>query len=484
MKEPAYLSLANQIERMIDEGIYKAEEKLPSLRSLHKENGLSIGTILQAFNHLMDKDIIHSREKSGYFVSHRSGKELPLPMPVPMSLSERTCKIDKLLQNLYRDSNKRTFVSFANAIPDNRLLPFNSIKRTIQQISRDSSGSYLMLEDRRGNAALRQEIAKRSFLWQGNVHADDLLITNGALEAMVCCLRAVTHEGDTVLVQDPCYFGIMQALECLNLNVATIPSHPETGIEIEELKTACKELNVKACILVSNFNNPDGACLDSDKKREIAAFANSQQIPVIEDDLYGDLFFEGSRPDTIKAYDNDGWVMYCSSFTKSLLPGFRLGWCIAGKFRYEVGRIKSMYNGSTATFTQRIAGELLSAGIYDRHLKKLRIALQKNLIRTRTLIEQHFPQGTKISRPKGGLVLWVELPEPINTVALQNAVFDHDISYAPGELFSAKGDYQHYLRLSFCNLWEPKTEKALIKLGQLFSVSQTSSKTVSVAGLC
>lgn len=146
MKEPVYLSLANKIEIMIDEGVYKPEDKLPSLRSLHKENGLSIGTILQAFNHLVIKNKIYSLEKSGYFVSHHSGKKLPLPKSMPLSLSERSCKIDQLLQNPYADSTKRNFVSFANAIPDNRLLPFNSIKRAIQNVSRDSSGGYLTLE--------------------------------------------------------------------------------------------------------------------------------------------------------------------------------------------------------------------------------------------------------------------------------------------------------------------------------------------------
>lgn len=288
------------------------------------------------------------------------------------------------------------------------------------------------------------------------------------MEAITCCLKAVTHEGDTVLIQDPCYFGIIQALECLNLKVATIPSHPETGIDVDDLREACQTLNIKACILVSNFNNPDGACLDTNKKKEIAAFAESRQIPLIEDDVYGELFFEGSRPDSIKAYDKEGWVMYCSSFTKSLLPGFRLGWCIPGRFRSEVARIKSMH-GTTATFTQRIAEELLSSGTYNRHLQRFRIALQKNLMHIRTLIEQHFPEGTKISRPKGGLVLWIKLPEVLNTTKLQKLLFEQGISYAPGELFSANGGYDYYLRLSFGNLWEPKIEKGLIKFGRLLS---------------
>ncbi len=460
---------------MIDSGIYKAEEKLPSIRNLHKENGLSIGTVLQSFNYLLDKGLVISREKSGYFVNHSLGKRLPLPKALPASLSERSVHIDQLLQKLRINGTSRNFVTFANALPDNRLLPFNSIKRAIQQTSRDSSGNYLKLESRIGNQELREEIAKRSFLWKGSTHADELIITNGATEAILCCLKAVTKPGDTVLVQDPCYYGIMQVLEALDLKIATIPSHPETGISVDDVKEACEKLAIKACVLVSNFNNPDGASISTEGKKQLAEFANSHQIPLVEDDIYGELFFKGSRPDTIKAYDTDGWVMYCSSFTKTLVPGFRIGWCAAGRFTYDVARIKSMHNGSTSNFSQRVVLQLLSSGSYERHLQKLRLELNKNLIRTTSLIEQHFPKGTKVTRPKGGLVIWVELPENINAADFQEKAFQHEVSYAPGELFSSKGDYQHYIRISYCNLWENKVQKALVKLGDLLSAFSESS---------
>lgn len=160
--------------------------------------------------------------------------------------------------------------------------------------------------------------------------------------------------------------------------------------------------------------------------------------------------------------------MYCNSFTKSLVPGFRIGWCAPGKFAYEVARLKSMHNGPVCNFTQRVLHQLLSTGLYDRHLKKFRVELHKNLINTINLIEQYFPQETKLSSPTGGLVIWIELPDHINVVGLRDQAFELGISYAPGEIFSPKGDYPNYLRISYSNLWEPKTEKALKKLGQLF----------------
>jgi DNA-binding transcriptional MocR family regulator len=475
MKEPAYISFANKVEKMIDSGIYKPGDKLPSIRSLHKKKGLSIGTVLQSFNHLMDKGLVTSREKSGYFVNQSLGKKLSLPKALPVSLSERSVHIDQLLQKLPLDSTRKNFVSFANALPDNRLLPFNGIKRAIQHTSRDTSGSYLGLESRNGNQQLREEIAKRSLFWKGSTHSDELIVTNGATEAILCCLRAVTQPGETVLVQDPCFYGIMQILECLDLKIAAIPSHPATGISVGDVKEACRELPVKACILVSNFNNPDGASISTEGKKQLAEFANTLHIPIIEDDVYGELFFKGSRPDTIKAYDTDGWVMYCSSFSKTLIPGFRIGWCAAGRFTNKVARIKSMHNHSTSSFNQRVVQQLLSSGTFERHLQKFRLELHKNLNRTISLIGQHFPEGTKTTMPDGGLVIWVELPAYINAADLIEKAFEQDVSYAPGEIFSSKGDYQHYIRICYCNLWENKVEKALIKLGQLLcAVPKTS----------
>lgn len=468
MKEPVYISFAHKLTEMIDSGVFKPGDKLPSIRSLHQKKGLSIGTILQSFNYLMEKGLIVSKVKSGYFVQDISGKGKPLPEVIPVSLSAKDVHIDRLLQKLPHDGTDKQFVSFTNALPDNRLLPFNSIKRFIQQTSRDASGSYLGLENRYGNKQLREEIAKRSLPWKGYLHADELVITNGALEAIFCCLKAITEPGDTVLIQDPCFFGILQIVECLGLKAVSIPSHPSTGISINDVKKACKKLAVKACVMVSNFNNPDGASIGTEEKKHLAALANALHLPVIEDDLYADLFFKGGKPDTIKTYDTDGWVMYCSSFTKTLAPGLRIGYCAAGRFTYDVARVKAMLNHSTSSFIQRVVLQLLNSSVSEMHLLKFRLEMNKNLNRYTALIRQYFPDGTKITQPGGGLYLWIELPHTINTSDYLEKAMEQHVSYAPGEIFSSKGNYKNYLRISYSGLWEKKTEKALIALGKLF----------------
>ncbi|MBN9382154.1 MAG: PLP-dependent aminotransferase family protein [Chitinophagaceae bacterium] len=467
MQTPIYLQLAAKLAAMINKGTYPPGEKLPSLRKIHQEQGISIGTVLQAFQHLQDIGLIVSREKSGYFVNHKPAHTLPVPQIIPSSLSEQTIHIDTLLRKLKKPSSGNNFVSFSTALPDHRLLPFNTIKRVIQQISRDASGSYLELEDAKGYQPLREAIARRSLAWGAALHTDDVIITNGATEALNLCLKAVTKPGDTVLIQEPCFYGVMQCLEFLDLKAVTIPCYSGTGIEVGDLQTACEKYTIKACLLVSNFNNPTGATLSSDKKRSLAVFANKNKLPIIEDDLYGDLYHEGSRPDNIKTYDKNGWVQLCNSFSKSLFPGARLGWCAPGRWSYEVARYKSMSTAGTNSLLQKVLYELLHTGAYDRHLQRFRQQLYANMVRTSRLIERHFPEGTKLTRPGGGVVLWIELPRRINAAHLQDVAFEQGVGIAPGEIFSAKAGYKNYIRISYCTTWNLKTEKALEKLGRI-----------------
>jgi DNA-binding transcriptional MocR family regulator len=467
MEDLLYVKVAKRVEELIRNGVYQPGDKLPSLRTVHLQQGVSIGTALQAYYHLLDKGVIQARERSGYFVMPLSTGEHALPRSIPLSLSERSVSIDKLMQRLWMGSPARQFVSFANAIPDAQLLPLTSIRRAIQQVLQDPGAKYLSYEAPKGNLTLRKAIAKRGVSWGAVLQADDIIITNGATEAVNLCLRAVTKPGDTVLIQSPCYYGILHSLEYMQLKAVSIPCHAGSGIRIEDLENACHNRNVRACVLVSNFNNPNGACLSSEKKRKIAAFANRAKIPVIEDDLYGDIYFGDKRPDTIHNYDAGGWVLLCSSYSKSLVPGFRLGWCIPGKFGYQVERLKLMASHASPSILQLALCSLLQNGVYDRHLRGFRKELDKNLTRTIGLVAQTFPPGTAFTRPEGGLVLWVELPKHLQAEALQAAAFEKGIAIAPGELFSIAHEFKNYIRISYANAWNKKTESALKALGHL-----------------
>ncbi|MBB6330322.1 DNA-binding transcriptional MocR family regulator [Chryseobacterium sediminis] len=468
MKDFQYIALADKFELSINNGTYPVGAKLPSLRSIRQQFKISVGTILKAFTLLEDKGLVAGKERSGFVVLRTSVSSVNLPKQAENNTLAQKIAIGKVLQEVsFPDSENKSYVSFFNAVLHPDLLPFNALRRSLQQASRDLTGQHLQYEPSAGNSLLRAEIARRSFLWQGNLVADDIVITNGALEAVSLCLRAVTKAADTVLVQSPIYHGILQTIESLDLKVIEFSGCPLTGINIQELEEICSSQTISACLLISNFNNPNGITLNNEQKSAIVAFAEKMQVPVIEDDIYGDLHFQAQRPTTIKSYDEHGWVMLCSSFSKSAAPGYRIGWCAAGRFTEQVIKLKAVTNVATASIVQSSLLQLLKTGAYDRHLRKLRPELHRLMLLTIQAIEKYFPPDIRMSRPEGGLVVWIELPAHIDAFELQKKAIDQFVNFAPGPLFSNHGDYRNYIRISCNNLWNVKVENALKRLGDI-----------------
>ncbi|WP_316805625.1 PLP-dependent aminotransferase family protein [Pedobacter nototheniae] len=468
MKDFQYVILADKFEQLINNNTYSIGSKLPSLRYIHLQFKVSVGTILKAFTLLVDKGLIASKERSGFIVLRKTVLKVSLPQVQENKTFARAVTIGKVLQEAtYPDSANKNYVSFFNAVLDTELLPFNALRRSLQQASRDLTGQHLQYEFAAGNVLLRTEIAKRSFLWHGKLSADDVVITNGALEAVSLCLRAVTKMGDTVVVQSPIYHGILQTIESLGLKIIELSGDASSGICLNKLEEVCNQQKISACLLTSNFNNPNGIILNEEKKRAIAAFAGRAKMPVIDDDIYGDLHFEPQRPDNLKSYDTDGWVMLCASFSKVVAPGYRIGWCAAGRFTEQVTKLKAVTNVATASIVQLSLLQLLKTGAYDRHLRKLRPEIHRLMLRTTQAVEQYFPSAIRMSQPTGGLVLWVELPNHINAFKLQKIAMEQFINVAPGPLFSSNGNYANYIRISCNNIWNVKVENALKRLGDI-----------------
>lgn len=468
MKDFQYIKLADQFEFLINSGTYPIGSKLPSLRNIHQQFSASVGTILKAFMLLTDKGLIAGKERSGFIVLRKSVSTISLPKTVQNETFAKEVAIGKVLQEVtFPDLANKSYVSFFNAVLDTELLPFNALRRSLQQASRDLTGQHLQYEFAAGNTLLRAEIAKRSFLWQGKLIVDDIVITNGALEAVSLCLRAVTKMGDTILVQSPIYHGILQTIESLNLKIVELPGDATGGINLNQLEEICGKQKISACVLISNFNNPNGIILSNEQKQALAAFAARMKIPVIDDDIYGDLHFQPQRPTNLKSYDEEGWVMLCSSFSKVVAPGYRIGWCAAGRFTEQVIKLKAVTNVATASIVQLSLLQLLKTGAYDRHLRKLRPEIHRLMLLTMQAVEQYFPADISMSQPTGGLVLWVELPNKINAFELQKLALEQFVNVAPGPLFSSNGDYINYIRISCNNIWSAKVEEALKRLGNI-----------------
>lgn len=465
--EHLYLQVAVGLEKMIADDVLKIGDKLPSVRLLSEEYGISMGTAFQAYYHLEGKGLIESRPKSGYYVrfNHRRFPELPkTEQPDPLS---HEVSVKEMITSIYGDIAANSVTNFAIAVPDPSLLPIAKLNKSVVQALRNNKNSCLYYEQTQGNLELRKQVARISFNWGGKIKPDEILITTGCLEAITMCLKAVTQHGDTVAVESPNYFGIFQGIETLGLKVVEISSSPVTGLDLDNLEQAIKKYPIKACVVTPNFNNPLGACMPEENKKKLVEIITKKNIPLIEDDIYGELYFGKNRPRTCKYYDTKGLVMHCSSLSKSLAPGYRVGWTIPGKFLEQVKQLKRIHNISSPSLTQAAMAHFLQHGRFEYHLKNMRKALHTQCLRYMQAIIQYFPEDTKVSRPHGGFVLWVQLNKKVNSFKLRTEAMKHDISIVPGKIFSANGAYNNCIRISFGKPWDDNSDYGLMMLGKL-----------------
>jgi DNA-binding transcriptional MocR family regulator len=466
-----YLQLAEGLEKMIAEDVLKIGDKLPSVRLLSDEYGISMGTAFQAYYHLEGKGLIESRPKSGYYVRFNHKRFPGLPAMVQPDQLLHDVSVKDMITSIYNDIAAHDVINFALAVPDASLLPIAKINKSVVQVLRNYKNSCIDYEHVEGNPELRKQMAKLAFNWGGKIKPGEVVITSGCLEAITMCLKAVTQPGDTVAVESPNYFGIFQAIETMGLKVLEIPSSPVTGLDLESFQKAIQKYPVKACVVIPNFNNPLGSCMPDENKKKLVEIISKKNIPLIEDDIYGELYFGRNRPRTCKYYDTKGLVMYCSSLSKSLSPGYRIGWAIPGKFLEQVKQIKRISNISSPTLTQAAMAHFLQNGRYEYHLKKLRKALHTQSLRYMQAIIRYFPEDTKVSRPHGGYVLWVELNKKVNAFKLRAEAMKHNISIVPGKIFSASGSYNSNIRISFGKPWDNDADYGLMMLGKLIRKS-------------
>ena len=462
-----YVQVAEGIEKMISDDILRIGDKLPSVRILSDEYGISMGTAFQAYYHLEGKGLIESRPKSGYYVRFNQRRFPDLPKTFNEKPITSAVSTKDMIAAVYKDLSTTDVINFSVAVPALELVPTAKLNKSVLHALRKSKDSCIGYEHPQGNSDLRKQIAKLAFNWGGRITPDEVVVTTGCMEALVMCLRAVTKSGDTVVVEKPAYFGIYQAMESLGLKVVEIFTDPETGPDLNMLEKTLKNFSVKACLFVPNFSNPIGSCMPDENKRRLVDIITKHNVPLIEDDIYGELYFGKNRPRTCKYYDKTGLVMHCSSLSKSLAPGYRVGWILPGKFLPVVKQLKLMHTISSPTLTQCAMAHFLSIGRYEYHLKNLRRALHTQCLRYMQAIMQYFPPDTKISRPQGGFVLWVELNKNIDSYKLCTEALKHHISVAPGQIFSASSNYSNYVRISYGKPWSEDVEYGVMILGKL-----------------
>ena len=465
-KELLYLKIADTMEAQIRQQVFLYGSKLPSIRAIRGTYGVSMTTAMQAYMELDKKGLIISRPKSGYFVNYKPVKFPPLPKTSSPAAEAGTENKDALIHMVYNDiSTDKTL--FCLGVPENSLLPIAKLSKSISRALRNTPFAGTAYEQMNGNISLRKQLAKSSYTWNGQLNEADILTTFGCSHAMVCCLQAVTKTGDAIAVESPVYFGILQMAKNMGLRVLEIPTHAQTGIELEALEKTIIQHGIKACILISNFSNPLGSSMPAEHKKKVVAIMTKYDVPLIENDMYGDIYFGASRPENCKTYDESGIVLLCSSVSKSLAPGYRVGWVAPGKYMNAVRNVKFAASLSSNTLMEASVADFLEQNNHENHLRKLRAELHSNCLNYLNALQKYFPEGTKVTRPQGGFILWIELDQGIDTRNIYHAAIKHQISIAPGSIFTLQDQYNNCLRLSYGLKWNEKTEQALKTLGRL-----------------
>jgi len=463
-----YAGLADLLEKQIRSGTFRAGDRLPSIRDLRAQTGLSVSTVYHTFIELEKRGLIQPRERSGYFVRPLLEGLLPAPQPPVWRLAPRKVSVNDLAFTLVEAMGDPGILQLGGALIAPELLPLKEIGSilkgaTLAQLEAGLAGYEHYL----GQAELRRQIARRLAPLCGPVRPEQLVITNGCIEAVALGLKAATQPGQTVLVESPTFPWFLQLIEDLNLHALEVPADPQSGLDLEVLERSVRGHDVKACILVANFNNPLGFVLDNGKKQAMVERLNALNVPIIEDDVYGELHFSPSRPLPLKAFDRKGLVLYCSSFSKSLSPGLRVGWIMAGGYFDRVRRLKTNQAISAPGLTQWAAARYLRGGSFDRHLRGLRTHLKNQVGNTALAIARYFPKGTKISSPQGGLTLWVELDPRVDSLELFRRALEKRIAVMPGAICASGKAYRHCIRVS-CGLpYSERIDRGLETLAAL-----------------
>lgn len=467
MATPLYQQLADKLKRAMAQGSLKSGDRLPSVRELGEREQVSIATAVAAYRHLENQGLVEARPKSGYFVREQPHR-LAEPVMQPQPVRARSVSIVDTLMQVIGESRQPGLVPLGAACPSPALYPSRKLRRllAVQDSEHlDAIGRYGMSM---GHPALREQIVKRYARLDTLLAPDNIIVTIGAMEALNLCVRAVARPGDTIAIESPTYFGILQIIESLGMKALEIPTDPRSGISLEALELATRKPGaVKAVIVMPTAQNPLGSTMPEDHKQRLVQLMEERSIAVIEDDMYGDLSFQRQRPRPLKSWDRSGNVMLCSSFTKTIAPGFRTGWVAAGRWQEAISHLKFTNTVSTPVLFQQAIARFMEDGGYDHHMRQLREAFQQQLRPVRETVEHSFPSGTRLTRPDGGFLLWVELPKGIDSIALFERAIAEKIYVAPGKLFTSGNRFDNCLRLSCGYPWSGELERGILRLGQL-----------------
>ncbi|WMY09401.1 aminotransferase-like domain-containing protein [Paraburkholderia phenoliruptrix] len=469
-----YEKLADEIAEAVRRGVFAAGERIPSVRQASQQHGVSIKTVLHAYALLESRGLVETRPQSGYFVREaalaalrpetRRGNGTPAPPVAPVAAE---VDVSRLVLSTLRSIRAHDAVPFGSPYPDPSLFPWRRINQYANAIARRQASWNLIDDLPPGNPQLIRQIARRYTENGMPVDPGEIVITLGATEAINLSLQAVARPGDTVAVESPTYYAMLHAIERLGMRAIEVATHPVDGIDLDALAQVIARQKIAACMVMPNFQNPLGFQMPDTRKRQLVELLAVHQIPVIENDVYQELYFGETRPASLKSFDAQGLVLHCASFSKSLTASYRIGWALPGRFRAQVEKLKFLNTLTTPSVPQVAVADYLRQDCYDRHLRHVRKVYRQQASIMSAMVRRFFPAGTRLSAPQGGYVLWVALPEHIDSMKLYQAALARSITVGPGMMFSTRNHYRHFIRLNYSYPWTTQSEAALKTLGEL-----------------
>jgi len=461
-----YEHLANELGQLIASRVFAPGDRLPSIRHLAQQKRLSVSTVMQALRLMEDRGLVEARPQAGYYVRQRA-RMAAVTADAEHLKEPAFVGINNLLMRVLKANEDTSIVQLGSSWPLDELLPIKRMQKTVAAVARRDASLLSTVSCYESNyPEFTRQITRRTLDW-GHVEPGEIVVTGSCTEAISLCLRAVARPGDTIAIESATYFVLLQLIESLGMKALEIPTHPKTGPSIDALELAMSAGLVQAVLLIPNANNPLGCIMPEANKQRLAALLSQHDIPLVEDDIYGDLCFTPERPWPVKAYDTSGNVMLCSSFSKAVSPGARVGYVLAGRYAQDVAVLKMVSSGATSHFFQAVLADFLAGSAYENQLRKIRRALAQRIARMSDAICAAFPQQCSISEPQGGFVLWIGMPEQVDALVLHQLAIEEGIALMPGQLFSASGKFSNYIRLNCGNAWSPRVETAVARLGEL-----------------
>ena len=442
-----YQQIADDLRDLITQGVYLPGDKLPSLRTLSVKRKVSIATIQRAVEELEIVGLIEARPKSGFYVCFNTRTDVAIELP-SIVMKPKSVKIHELASQIFHQCGEPDIVNMGTSYPSSDFMPTPALQKIANQVIKHHMADIVEVQFSAGNAVLRDALAKRMNESGCQVSSDDVIVTNGCLEALSVCLRAVAKPGATIALESPGFVGSLQLIESLGYKALEIPCHPVTGMSLEALELALEQWQISAVLVVPSYSNPLGSCMPEVNRKQLVALLSANDIPLIEDDLLGDLSFDGSRLKPCKAFDKKGMVLYCSSVSKTIASGLRVGWIAPGAYYKEVSYFKTFTNISAPQFSQIVVAQFYNSGKYERHVRQLTAKIAKQLYQIQSFIHQYFPEGTQVSNPQGGCILWVVLPKGIDGHQLHLKAIEMGIGIIPGQLSSATNKFDHCIRIN------------------------------------